>query len=129
MNKVILVGNVGADASTFTMKNGKNRTSFPLATSVRYKDKEGNLLEQTSWHRVSIASDAADRAARMVKKGMAVHVEGSIRYYTYTNKEGVEVNATEINCNNFQIASFPKRKDGEEGSEEGHEGSSSEESA
>ncbi|KAJ2397996.1 hypothetical protein GGI23_003345 [Coemansia sp. RSA 2559] len=112
MNKVILIGNVGADVKENETKTGKMRATFPLATSTRYKDKEGNILEQTSWHRITLGSVVGERASRMVKKGAVVQVEGSIRYYSYTNKEGVDVNGSEIIGSSFQILVFPKRTEG-----------------
>ncbi|KAJ1771961.1 hypothetical protein EV179_003164 [Coemansia sp. RSA 487] len=116
----ILIGNVGSDVKEFETKNGKMRATFPLATSNRYKDKEGNTLEQTSWHRIALGSTLAERAMRIIQKGAVVQVEGSIRYYTFTNKDGVEVNGSEINGSSFQVLSFPKRKTDEEGQDEDH---------
>ncbi|KAJ2558205.1 hypothetical protein EV175_000904 [Coemansia sp. RSA 1933] len=118
LNKAILIGNVGADTKTFETKNGAMRGNFPLATSSRYKDKEGNVLEQTSWHRISLSPVLAERASRIVKKGAVVQVEGSIRYFTFTNKEGAEVNGSEIVASSFQILVFPKRPEGEQVTEE-----------
>ncbi|KAJ2785115.1 hypothetical protein H4R18_000703 [Coemansia javaensis] len=114
MNKVILVGNVGADPKTFDFSNGGKMASFPLATSRRYKDKEGNILEQTAWHRIQFTADKVDTVARLVKKGSLVHVDGAIRYDTFTDKEGNEVSRTVIHGTAFNILAFPKRKDGEE---------------
>ncbi|ORX70946.1 single-strand binding protein, partial [Linderina pennispora] len=103
MNKVILIGNVGADPQETTFENGNKLASFPLATSRRYKDKEGNLLEHTSWHRIRFTGNNADKVMRVVKKSALVQLEGSIRYDTYTNKDNVEVNSTTISGDNFKI--------------------------
>ncbi|KAJ2723211.1 hypothetical protein GGI07_002780 [Coemansia sp. Benny D115] len=116
LNKVILIGNVGADAQEVTFSNGNKIATFPLATARRYKDKEGNLLEQTAWHKIRVNGASAEHAVRLVKKSSLVQVEGSIRYDQYTNKEGVEVNATSIIAENFNILRFPRRA--EEGASE-----------
>ncbi|KAJ1950998.1 hypothetical protein FBU59_000413 [Linderina macrospora] len=109
MNKVILIGNVGSDPKDTKFEDGKMMSSFPLATSRRYKDKDGNLLEHTAWHRIRFTGDNAERVSRLVKKSALVQVEGSIRYDTYTNKENVEVNSTTISGDSFKILVFPKR--------------------
>ncbi|KAJ1728083.1 hypothetical protein LPJ61_004228, partial [Coemansia biformis] len=103
MNKVILVGGVGSDPKVIEFSNGNKLVTFPLATSRRYKDKEGNLLEQTAWHKIQLRGDKAERAANFVKKGAMVQIDGAIRYDTFTNKEGVEVHQTLINADAFNI--------------------------
>ncbi|KAJ2714943.1 hypothetical protein H4R19_001468 [Coemansia spiralis] len=96
-------------------ENGSKLAEFPLATSRRYKDKEGNLLEQTAWHRIKFRGPKADQVANIVKKGALVQVDGSIRYDSYTDKEGKEVHVTAITGESFSILMFPKRKDEGEG--------------
>ncbi|KAI8323719.1 hypothetical protein GQ54DRAFT_296561 [Martensiomyces pterosporus] len=91
--------------------------SFPLATSRRYKDADGNILEHTSWHKIKFTGDNADKILRIVKKSALVQVEGSIRYDTYTNKEGAEVHATSIHGENFRVVAFPKRQEDSEAAE------------
>ncbi|KAJ2813096.1 hypothetical protein GGI24_006579, partial [Coemansia furcata] len=90
MNKAILLGNVGADPQEHTFANGAKIASFSLATSRRYKDGTGNIIEQTSWHKVKFTGEQADKIMRLVKKGAVVQVDGSIRYDSFTNKEDVE---------------------------------------
>ncbi|KAJ1937062.1 hypothetical protein GGF37_005358, partial [Kickxella alabastrina] len=111
LNKVILMGNVGADPQEITFSNGKKMATFSLATSRRYKDAEGNTLEHTSWHRIKVSGDNAERVMNYVKKSALVQVEGSIRYDTYTNKDGAEVHVTNINADSFNIVMFPKREE------------------
>ncbi|KAJ1720736.1 hypothetical protein LPJ53_004663 [Coemansia erecta] len=115
MNKVILIGNVGKDPEDHTFKNGGRLVSFPLATSRRYKDSEGNIVEQTFWHKIRLGGQSADNAMNLVKKGTLLQIDGSIRYDTYTNKDGIEVHSTSIQATDFKIQAFPKRKEGEEG--------------
>ncbi|KAJ2162960.1 hypothetical protein GGF46_000146 [Coemansia sp. RSA 552] len=115
MNKVMLIGSVGNDPRVIDFADGKKMVMFPLATSRRYKDGEGNLLEQTAWHKIRLTNENALRAEKLIRKGALVQVEGSIRYDTFTNKEGVDVNTTSIKGDSFKIVLFPKRKEGEEG--------------
>ncbi|KAJ1863084.1 hypothetical protein LPJ73_000610 [Coemansia sp. RSA 2703] len=114
MNKVILLGNVGKDPEDHTFSNGGRVVSFPLATSRRYKDGEGNIVEQTFWHKIRFNGPTADNVVNLVKKGTLLQIDGSIRYDTYTNKDGIEVHSTSIQATDFKIQAFPKRKDGEE---------------
>ncbi|KAJ2578995.1 hypothetical protein GGH95_003339 [Coemansia sp. RSA 1836] len=121
MNKAILLGNVGADPQEHTFANGAKIASFSLATSRRYKDGTGNIIEQTSWHKVKFSGDQADKVMRLVKKSAYVQVDGSIRYDSFTNKEGVEVHTTTIQGETIRIIAFPKRPDGEAVKEDAEE--------
>ncbi|KAJ2617129.1 hypothetical protein H4S08_000453 [Coemansia sp. RSA 1365] len=112
LNKAILAGNVGSDPKVVTFDSGAKLVSFPIATSRRYKDKQGNLLEQTAWHKIKIGGNKADLAERLIKKGALVQIDGSIRYESFTTKEGTEVNNTYIYGDNFNVLAFSKR-DGE----------------
>ncbi|KAJ2002786.1 hypothetical protein H4R26_003424 [Coemansia thaxteri] len=121
VNKAILLGNVGADPQEHTFDNGAKVVSFPLATSRRYKDGSGNILEQTAWHKVKFTGDNAEKVMRLVKKSAAVQVDGSIRYDFYTNKDGVEIHTTTIQGETIRVVAFAKRPEGEaakEGAEE-----------
>ncbi|KAJ2061529.1 hypothetical protein GGI17_003007 [Coemansia sp. S146] len=121
MNKAILLGNVGADPQEHTFANGAKIASFSLATSRRYKDGTGNIIEQTSWHKVKFTGEQADKIMRLVKKSALVQVDGSIRYDSFTNKEGVEVHTTTIQGETIRIIAFPKREDGESAKESSEE--------
>ncbi|KAJ2825093.1 hypothetical protein IWW50_003010 [Coemansia erecta] len=112
MNKVILLGNVGQDPKIVQFDNGKKLATFPLATSRRYKDAEGNLVEQTEWHRIRFSNDKAELIERLVKKGALVNIDGAIRYDSF-NKDGVDVHTTNIVGNSFEIKMFPKRRENE----------------
>ncbi|KAJ1879113.1 hypothetical protein LPJ57_003013 [Coemansia sp. RSA 486] len=114
INKVILLGNVGADPQEVTFNSGKKITTFPLATSRRYKDSEGNIVEQTYWHKIRIGGQSAETVMNIVKKGCLLQVEGSLRYDTYNNKDNIDVHSTSIVADKFQVHAFPKRKDANE---------------
>jgi single-strand DNA-binding protein len=79
MNKVTLYGRIGSDPETKDV-NGTTLTKLSLATSERYKDKQGNKQERTEWHRLTLWGNVADIASKYVKKGDPLLVEGSIKY-------------------------------------------------
>lgn len=111
INKVILIGNLGADPETRYTANGTAITTVSLATSESWKDKQtGEAKERTEWHRVKFFGRLAEIAGEYLKKGRQVYIEGSIRTDKYTDKEGVERYATDIVANEMQMLGG---KDGE----------------
>ena len=90
VNKVILIGNVGQDVTTRDVSNG-----IVANTSLATSEKR-NGEEKTEWHRLVFFGKLADLAKQYLTKGSKVYVEGKISYRKYTNKDGVEVNSTEI---------------------------------
>ena len=91
VNKVILVGNLGADPETRYTANGGAITSIRIATSESWTDKQtGQKQERTEWHRVKFFGKLAEIAGEYLKKGRQVYVEGSLRTDKYTDKEGVK---------------------------------------
>ncbi len=104
VNKVILVGNLGADPETRYTANGGNITTIKVATSESWKDKQtGEMQERTEWHRVKFFGRLAEIAGEYLKKGRQVYIEGSIRTDKYTDKEGIERYATDIIANEMQL--------------------------
>lgn len=95
-NKVILVGNVGANPELRQTKNGTNVTNFSVSTIDRWKDRNGEIQKHKKWHRIVCWGKIAENVVRGIKQGMLVLVEGSLSYRTYTNKEGVKTPVTEI---------------------------------
>jgi len=104
VNKVILVGNLGADPVVRHTQDGKPIVSFGLATSESWRDKgSGEKKEKTEWHNVVIFNEnLAKLAEQYLKKGSTVYLEGSLQTRKYTNKEGVEVRTTEVVLQNFR---------------------------
>ena len=96
VNKCILVGNLGRDPEMRYLPSGEAVANLAVATTDKYKDKAGQMVEQTEWHRVSFFGRTAEVCGQYLKKGSQVYVEGSIRTRKYTDKEGVEKYATEI---------------------------------
>jgi single-strand DNA-binding protein len=104
VNKVILVGNLGADPETRYMPNGDPITNIRIATTSRWKDKQtGENKEETEWHRVVFRARLAEIAGEYLKKGSPVYVEGRIRTRKWQDKEGQDRYTTEIMADNMQL--------------------------
>jgi len=108
VNKVILVGNLGADPETRYTANGGAITNIRLATSEQWRDKQtGENQERTEWHRVVLFGKLGEIAGEYLKKGRQVYIEGSLRTNKYTDKEGVERYTTDIVANEMQMLGGP----------------------
>lgn len=104
VNKVILVGNLGADPETRYTAGGQAITSIRIATSEAWKDKQtGEQQERTEWHRVKFFGRLAEIAGEYLKKGRQVYVEGSLRTDKYTDKDGIERFSTDIVADEMQM--------------------------
>jgi single-strand DNA-binding protein len=104
VNKVIIVGNLGADPETRYLPSGDAVTSIRVATTDRYKDKAtGEMREATEWHSISFFAKLAEIAGQYLRKGSQVYVEGSLRTRKYTDKNGVEKYATDIRADSMQM--------------------------
>jgi single-strand DNA-binding protein len=90
VNKVILLGNLGSDPEVRYLESGSVVASFNIATSEKYKGKDGNMIEQTEWHRIELWDNLAKIAEQYLKKGNSVYVEGKIRTEEWTDKEGIQ---------------------------------------
>lgn len=99
INKVTLVGNLGADPEVRHLENGVAVARFSLATNENYKDKDGNWQKLTEWHNVVVWREQAERVEKMLKKGMLAYVEGKISYRKYTGQDGQEKYITDIVAN------------------------------
>ncbi len=104
INKVILVGNLGADPETRYTAGGSAITTIRIATSESWKDKQtGEQQERTEWHRVKFFGRLAEIAGEYLKKGRQVYVEGSLRTDKYTDKDGIERFSTDIIADEMQM--------------------------
>ncbi len=103
INKVILVGNLGADPEVRATQDGREICNLRLATSESWKDKNtGERREKTEWHRVVIFNDALVRVAKdYLHKGSKIYVEGQLQTRKWTNKEGQEQYSTEVVLQGF----------------------------
>jgi single-strand DNA-binding protein len=96
VNKVILIGNLGRDPEVRTIEGGAKVANFSLATTESYKNKDGNRVDQTEWHRIVLWRGLAEIAEKYLRKGNSIFVEGRITTRKYTDKDGIERSITEI---------------------------------
>ena len=96
MNRATLLGNAGRDPETRRTAAGDKVAKFTLATTERFRGKDGETAEATEWHRIAAFGEAAETAERFVRKGVPLLVEGRIATRSYEDKEGVERRVTEI---------------------------------
>ena len=105
VNKVILIGNLGADPEVRHTQSGSQVANFRIATSEVFNDRDGNRQERTEWHRIVVWNKAADIVKQHVKKGDALYVEGKISTNSWDDKEGNKHYSTEVICDNFLFLS------------------------
>jgi single-strand DNA-binding protein len=103
LNKVILIGNLGADPEVRSTNNGSRVATLSVATSRSWKGADGQRQEKTHWHKVicwnnKVGQQLADVAEKYTKKGDKVYVEGELEYRQYQDKEGQTRYVTEITC-------------------------------
>jgi len=104
INKVILVGNLGADPDTRYMPSGKAVTNIRVATSESWKDKQtGDQQERTEWHSVVMYDKLGEIAAEYLRKGSQVYIEGKLRTRKWQDKEGKDRYTTEIIADQMQM--------------------------
>ena len=97
VNKVILVGNLGADPEARSLNNGGEVVNMRVATSESWKDKDGNRQEKTEWHNVVIFNDnLAKVAEQYLKKGAKVYIEGQLQTRQWEDQSGQKRYTTEI---------------------------------
>jgi single-strand DNA-binding protein len=122
VNKVILVGNLGKDPEVKFTPQGTPVAKFSVATSERYKDKEGNWQERTEWHNIVLWQRLAEIAGEYLKKGSKVYIEGRLQTSSWDDREsGQKKYRTEVIGNDLVLLSG--RGEGGGGSEEGGGGS------
>lgn len=108
VNKVILLGRIGQDPDVKYTARGDAVVNLSLATSESWKDKNsGEKKEETEWHRISIFGKPAEIAAQYIRKGSQVYIEGRIKSKKYTDKQGIERTAFEIQSDKFQMIGKP----------------------
>jgi len=102
MNRVILIGNLGADPDLRYTPGGTAVCKFSLATTRRFKDREGEKQEKTEWHRIVAWAKLAEICGQYLTKGKQVMIEGRIEYGSY-EKDGVKHYTTDIIVENMQM--------------------------
>lgn len=122
VNKVILIGNLGADPEAKTFDSGNSVTNLRVATSESWKDKSGEIQERTEWHRVSFFGRLGEIAAEYLRKGSKIYIEGSIRTRKWEADDGTDRYSTEIIGREMQM--LDSKKDGAWSSDDGSEDAS-----
>src|SRR6187399_2192760 len=103
VNKVILVGNLGADPESRSLNNGGEVVNMRVATSEQWKDKDGNRQERTEWHNVVIFNENLGRVAKSyLKKGSKVYLEGQIQTRKWQDQSGQDKYSTEVVLQRFR---------------------------
>ena len=117
LNKVILIGNLGADPEVRSTSNGSRVATLSVATSRQWKNQSGEKQEKTEWHRVVLwnnkGSTLADIAEKFCKKGDKIYIEGSIEYRSWQDREGQTRYTTEITARELILLSGRSSEGGE----------------
>ncbi len=123
LNKVMLIGNVGRDPEVRYLEgsagaqNATKVASFTLATTERYRDRNGELRENTEWHNIVAWRNSAELAEKFIRKGMQIYIEGKLRTRSWADPQGVKKYTTEVVVDNIQL--LGKRNDNPADSQEG----------
>ncbi|KPC53355.1 single-stranded DNA-binding protein [Amantichitinum ursilacus] len=104
LNKVLLIGNLGRDPETRYLPSGGAVCNFSIATTDRYKDKQGQQQEKTEWHNITMYNRLAEIAGQYLKKGSAVYIEGRLQTRKWQDKAtGADRYTTEIIADQMQM--------------------------
>ena len=116
INKVILVGNLGGDPELRYTGSGTAVCNFSVATTESYKDRDGNQVENTEWHRVVAWARLAEICGEYLSKGRQVYIEGRLETRSWEGDDGKKVYRTEVNA--FQVELLGRRDDPEYGDDD-----------
>jgi len=103
VNKVIIIGNLGKDPEMRYMPSGDAIANLRIATTDKYKDRNGEMQEATEWHSVAFFGKTAEICGQYLKKGSQVYVEGSLRTRKWQDKDGNDRYTTEIRGDRMQM--------------------------
>ena len=120
----MLIGNVGKDPEIRYLDQNSPQSnakvaSFPLATSERFRDRNGEVRENTEWHNIVAWRNSADVAERYVKKGTQLYIEGRLRTRSWTDQAGAKHYTTEVVVDTMQL--LGRRPDGQDGQQGGYQ--------
>lgn len=107
LNKMTIIGNLGADPEVRYLDGGAVVATFNVATTEKYTNRGGEKVEQTEWFRVELWNEQAKVAEKYLKKGNAVYVEGRLRTEIWTDKEGKERTSLRVRANTMQLLGSP----------------------
>lgn len=103
LNKVILIGRLGRDPEVRYMPNGEAVCNFSVATSETWNDRNGQRVERTEWHNITMYRRLAEIAGQYLRKGSQVYLEGRIQSRKYQGKDGIERTAYDIIANEMKM--------------------------
>ena len=104
INKIIIIGHLGADPESHQFSNGGNVTNISVATSEQWTDKQtGEKREATEWHRIALFNRLGEIAAQYLKKGSKVYIEGSLRTRKWQEQNGQDRYTTEVRADKMQM--------------------------
>ncbi|GAB4028362.1 single-stranded DNA-binding protein [Spirosoma koreense] len=115
LNKMTIIGNLGADPEVRYLDGGAVVATFNVATTEKYTNRNGEKVEQTEWFRVELWNEQAKVAEKYLKKGNSVYVEGRLRTELWTDKEGKERTSLRVRATTMQLLGSPNGDRQEEG--------------
>lgn len=115
VNRVIILGNLGADPEVRNSQSGSTVASLSVATSRRHRNADGEVQTDTEWHRVVLFGRAAEIARDYLKKGNSAYIEGRLRTRKYTDNQGIERWITEIVGDSLQLLGSRRDENGAQG--------------
>jgi len=121
INKVMLIGRLGADPQLRYTPSGRASATFNLATNAGWKDQEGNMQERTDWHRIVAWGKLAEVMGEWLKKGSSVYIEGRLQTRSYDDANGVKKYITEVVVNDMEMLGRKGEGGGSGGSGSGSE--------
>ena len=107
LNKMTIIGNLGADPEVRYLDGGAVVAQFNVATTEKYTNRNGEKVEQTEWFRVELWNEQAKVAEKYLKKGNPVYIEGRLRTEIWTDKEGKERTSLRVRANTMQLLGSP----------------------
>ena len=118
LNKVQIIGHLGRDVELRYSQNGSPVASLNIATDESYTDRDGNKVERTEWHRVTVYNKSAENCANYLHKGSLVYVEGSLQTRKWQDQNGQDRYTTEIKAQRVQFLDRVAG-DGQQGGQQG----------
>lgn len=103
LNKIMLIGNVGRDPEVRTFDGGNKVANFTLATTKHYTDRNGRVVDATTWHNVQVNGKIAEVAEKYVQKGDPIYVEGELTSRSYVDRNNVERVIYEVRASQLQL--------------------------
>ncbi len=110
LNKMTIIGNLGADPEVRYLDGGAVVATFNVATTEKYTSRSGEKVEQTEWFRVELWNEQAKVAEKFLKKGNSVYVEGRLRTELWTDKEGKERTSLRVRASTMQLLGSPNER-------------------